>query len=107
MIPLSCRENIRYVDPDGINWVFKPKTGALERKMMDLSHLPDNALEQLNVIDEIFGMAFIGMSDPKKKIRDVTGVKEGVETFSATDKLAIINMWAGAANAPTVEEKKS
>ena len=107
MIPASCKESVSYTDKkDGIVYLFKPKTGALERQLSAIA-LADglSAIETNDKLDVLVDTIVIGWNDKEKRLPDFKSVKVS-DFFNSEEKWMLIRFW-NEANILTAEEKKS
>jgi hypothetical protein len=90
MIPVSSKEKVQFVDSDSVVWVFKPKTGSLEKEMFDIYDEKLDYKDRLKVIDAFIENILIS---PKAD-------------YNSDEQAEIIKFW-NQANRLTPEEKKS
>ena len=106
MIPLGCKESVEFTDTDGTTFKFLPKTGRLERELLELFAKSETAspIEQRKAYDGFLEKILIGWRGPGMPAYS----KENVgDLFSMQQKSRILNdMWDKAGDV-SVEEKKS
>lgn len=90
MIPVSSKESVEHKDIDGVVWKFKPKTGSLEKEMLDIYDEKLDYKDRLKVIDAFIDKILIS---PKAD-------------YNSDEQAEIIKFW-NQANRLTAEEKKS
>jgi hypothetical protein len=104
MIPISCRETVKHIDENGIEYILKPKTGDLEIEFLELYDRRDtiSISEWTKLSRDFFKKIVISIRDPKNEFasNDFIGKANGIE------RARVVNVWHEASEL-TAEEKKS
>lgn len=112
MIPICMRETVSYKDSDGIIWLFKPKSGAMEAEYLTVNAAAAQLFEAGKVIEGVeahrsfFDNVVLGWSEEGKRMPSYPVDKKPSKIFNADERSKIIEMWAKSGEVSS-EEKKS
>ena len=104
MLPLSCKESVKHTDDDGIEYVFKPKTGDLEIELLEIydSRESTQISEWVKRMREFFKKIVVSVKDPKNGFSS----NDFINSANGQEQSRVIEIWHKA-NSLTVEEKKT
>lgn len=106
MLPLSCKEFVKYEDTDGVVFKYRPKDGQNELTSIEVFEDAE-AKVILKKANDFLDSILIGWEDTKKIGMPVFPKdKRPSAMFPMVQKTKLIGYWHQA-NALTVEEKKS
>lgn len=112
MIPLCCRDVIKYVDEDGTKWTFAPMSGRLEKEVIDFSNdfqgYGKDENDDKKLITRLNSIILkIVISCGPKDNRAYFNDKNIIDELTIKEKVSIVFTIWNKANTVSVDEKKS
>jgi hypothetical protein len=105
VIPLACTDTVEYRDDDGVVFVFRPKTGKLERRLCEMFAATEGKtpVEQIDLRNSFVNEILVGWRGNNLPAFPTTGA---ADMFSS-DQINKLLMFWGKAGDISAEEKKS